>query len=128
MEKTFVDWFLLDIDSSDQTFFTKQILSYLDDFCDISSLNAFEICLLFEIAFKKGDAKHIKNARVLATQIVTTKNKDETKVTPEGATKKFDLVLTLSDLDADNNGGDEMKKIAESQMKNSAGGMMKISR
>jgi hypothetical protein len=57
MEKTFVDWFLLDVDSPGQTFFTKQILSYLDDFCDISSLNAFEICLLFETAFKKGDAK-----------------------------------------------------------------------
>jgi hypothetical protein len=57
IEKTFVDWFLLSIDQPDQTFFSKKILSYLDDFIDISSLDAFEICLLLETAFKKGDAK-----------------------------------------------------------------------
>jgi len=57
MEKSFVDWFLLDIEVPETTSYTKKILSYLDDFCDTSSLNAFELCLLFEMAFKKGNPK-----------------------------------------------------------------------
>jgi len=82
LEKSFIDWFLLSIDQPDQTSFSKKILSYLDDFCDISSLNALEICLLLETAFKKGDAKQLKAAKTLAKKITAKQTRVESERSP----------------------------------------------
>ena len=69
MEKTFVDWYLLGIDS-ETNYFTDQILSHIDGLCQIEALNAFELCLLIELSLKKGTPKMIDNAKTLAKKLI----------------------------------------------------------
>ena len=69
MEKTFVDWYLLGIDSESKHFSDK-MLKYVDGLCQYESLNAFAICLLIEMALKKGTDKMVENAKALAKKLI----------------------------------------------------------
>lgn len=58
MEKTFMDWYLLGIESSSpQNHFVQQIIEILEIENAINNLNSLEVCLLVEIALKFGEER-----------------------------------------------------------------------
>ena len=55
MEKTFVDWYLLQVEQTNE--YTAKILAYMDRFTFIDELNAIEVCLLVDTCLNKGNAQ-----------------------------------------------------------------------
>ena len=100
MEKTFVDWYLLGFDSESKLYSDK-VLAYVDGLCEYESLNAFEICLLIEMTLKKGTDKMKENATKLAKKLIDEQERKEKNKDPKERNKIFDIVLSLANLDKD---------------------------
>ena len=97
MEKTFVDWYLLQVEETNE--YTAKILAYMDRFTFIDELNAIEVCLLVDTCLSKGNTQQKNDAQVLALRLVEESNRDAKKEKPVEKNRIFDKVLSLSGLD-----------------------------
>ena len=76
MEKTFIDWYLLQQDSNQPNEFTSKILSYINDFTFHDDLNAIELCLFIDTCLKKGTAEMKNKAKILAKKIIDNSDRE----------------------------------------------------
>mmetsp|Transcript_11943 Transcript_11943/g.18444 ORF Transcript_11943/g.18444 Transcript_11943/m.18444 type:complete len:179 (-) Transcript_11943:474-1010(-) len=70
MEKTFIDWYLLEMSSEQPTEFLPKILACAEVVGGTDNMNSLEKCLLIEVCLKRGSEEDKIRARAIGKRII----------------------------------------------------------
>ena len=103
MEKSFIDWYLLAKDSKETNQFVYNITEFIDVESRIESLNFVEQCLMIEICLEKGTDEQKAKATSIAKFMIASHRKRTDQIDPNERNRIFDLVLSMTTLDKEQN-------------------------